>query len=524
MKPILLPHCFHVHFRPLSFAKKAISLTAALLLVLFTWAQDMPSFVKDSLDTYVTHSLAQWQVPGAAVCIVKNGKVVLMKGYGMKELGGKDPVDENTLFMIGSNSKAFTATALAILDAEKKLSLNDRVTKWIPEFRLQNRLAGEQAILRDLLCHRIGFQTFQGDFTYWTSNLSRNEVIEKMSHIKAVHDFRTTWGYTNAAFLTAGQIIPKATGQPWEDFIKQRIFDPLGMSRTLALSRDLPAATNKCTPHTLVNGQIAKIPYCFIDNLAPAGSISSSVSDMSKWVLMQLGNGMYEGKEIIPVAAVAQTRQPQSILGNGGSRFNTSHFLLYGLGWFLQEYCGRELVWHTGGVNGFVTSVTLVPEEKLGIIVFTNTDNNTFYEALKWEILDAYLGNQYRNYSGLFLKNHLAQEASLSSDRKRMDDSVALHLPPALPLQAYAGSYYNDLYGDMNIAVEQGGLVMHFSHHPHMVARLGALGGHRFFCIFSDPEFGTAVFPFAVENGKVKSVHVKVADFVEYTPYDFVKK
>src|SRR6476619_2257314 len=159
-----------------------------LLLISFSvTAQNdsMPSFVKDSMDNYVNRALADWQIPGAAVCIVKNGKVVLMKGYGVKEMNGTGKVDENTLFMIGSNSKAFTATALAMLDNEKKLSLDDKVTKWIPEFKLDNTAAGEQAIIRDLLCHRIGFQTFQGDFTYWTSDLTRKEVIEKMSHIKA---------------------------------------------------------------------------------------------------------------------------------------------------------------------------------------------------------------------------------------------------------------------------------------------------------------------------------------------------
>ena len=202
-------------------------LTFSLLLIcLHTYSQtdSLPSFIKDSLDDYVNKALTDWQIHGAAVCIIKNGKVVVMKGYGVKEINGNSKVDENTLFMIGSNSKAFTATALAMLDADKKISLDDKVTKWIPQFKLDNKAAGEQAIVRDLLCHRLGFQTFQGDFTYWTSNLTRSEVIEKMSHIKAQYPFRTKWGYTNAAFLTAGEIIPKATGMQWEDFITQKIF------------------------------------------------------------------------------------------------------------------------------------------------------------------------------------------------------------------------------------------------------------------------------------------------------------
>ena len=409
---------------------------------IFSQTDSLPAFVRDSLDSYVTRALTDWEIPGVAVCIVKNGKVVVMKGYGVKDYDTKEKVDANTLFMIGSNSKAFTATALAMLDADKKLSLDDKVTKWIPEFKLDNKAAGEQAIIRDLLCHRIGFRTFQGDFTYWTSNLTRHEVIEKMSHIKATYLFRTTWGYTNAAFLTAGEIIPKATGMQWEDFIKAKIFDPLDMKSTLALSKDFPNAPNKCSPYTKAEGKLVKIPFCLIDNLASAGSIGSSVSDMSHWVMMQLDNGRYNGQQVVPSQAIAQTRVPHSILGNGGVIFNEGHFALYGLGWFLQEYCGRKIVAHTGGVNGFVTSVTLIPEEKLGIIVFTNTDQNSFFEALKWEIMDAYFGKPYRNYSNVYLANYKTQlNAELKKDQM-LKDSAALHLKTELPVTSLHGKLF----------------------------------------------------------------------------------
>jgi CubicO group peptidase (beta-lactamase class C family) len=504
---------------------KKITTGLLLLLVNIAAAQDsIPSFVKDSLDVYTIRALQEWQVPGAAVCIVKDGKVVLMKGYGVKEINGTDKVDENTLFMIGSNTKAFTATALAMLDADKKLSLDDKVTKWIPSFALDNKAAGEQAIIRDLLCHRIGFQTFQGDFTYWTSDLTRAAVIEKMSHIKAMYPFRTTWGYTNAAFLTAGELIPKVTGLQWEDFIKDSILIPLGMNNTLALSKDFPAAANKCQPHTMADGKLVKIPYCSIDNLAPAGSISSSVNDMSKWVLMQLNNGKADGKQVVPASALMQTRTPHSILGNGGHMFNKGHFALYGLGWFLEEYSGRKIISHTGGVNGFVTSVTLIPEEKLGILVFTNTDQNSFFEALKWEILDAYLGNPYRNYSKIYLNYTQIQNTDAAKKDKALRDSVALKPAASLPLTAYTGNYFNDVYGDMSVVMENKELRMKFSHHPNMYAKLEALGGNRFYVTFSDPIFSKAIFPFKTANGKVTGVTVKVADFVEYNPYEFVKK
>ena len=290
------------------------NITLALLMIIslkvFSQSDSIPSFVKDSLDSYVNRALTDWEIPGIAVCIMKNGKIVTMKGYGVKDYDTKEKVDENTLFMIGSNTKAFTATALAMLDADKKLSLDDNVTKWIPEFKLDNKAAGEQAIIRDLLCHRIGFRTFQGDFTYWTSDLTRKEVIEKMSHIKATYPFRTTWGYTNAAFVTAGEIIPKASGMQWEDFIKSRILDPLEMKNTLALSKDFPNAANKCSPYTKAEGKLVKIPFCQIDNLAPAGSISSSVNDMSHWVMMQLDNGKYKDQLVVATSAIAANPGP----------------------------------------------------------------------------------------------------------------------------------------------------------------------------------------------------------------------
>jgi len=505
---------------------KKIFLFLLLILSLngFSQTDSIPSFVKDSLDSYVNRALTDWEIPGIAVCIIKNGKVVMMKGYGVKDYDTKEKVDENTLFMIGSNTKAFTATSLAMLDADKKLSLDDKVTKWIPEFKLDNTAAGEQAMIRDLLCHRIGFRTFQGDFTYWTSNLTRSEVIEKMGHIKATYPFRTTWGYTNAAFLTAGQIIPKATGMQWEDFIKSRIFDPLEMKSTLALSKDFPNAPNKCSAYTKSEGKLVKIPFCYIDNLAPAGSIGSSVNDMSHWVMMLLANGKYNGQQVVSAGAIAQTRTPQSFLGNGGTIFNEGHFALYGLGWFLQEYCGRKIVSHTGGVNGFVTSVTLIPEEKLGILVFTNTDQNDFYEALKWDIMDAYFGKPYRNYSKVYLGFDKPRFDQEQKKDQALKDSVAIHLKTELPLQGYTGNYFNDVYGNMSVVLENGALKMKFSHHPDMYALLESIGGNRFYATFTDPEFSKAIFPFHVEGGKVKSVTVKVADFVEYNPYEFTKK
>src|ERR1700759_2514658 len=280
-------------------------------------AQDVNrnKFISDSLNLYISRALTNWRIPGAAVCIVKDGKVVLTKGYGIKELGLNNKVDENTLFMIGSNTKAFTATALAMLQVQGKLSLDDKVTKYLPEFKLNDQYASHEAIVRDLLCHRIGFRTFQGDFTFYNTDLTREQVIEKMSHVKAAYAFRTNWGYTNSAFLTAGQIIPKVTGKPWEIFLKDNIFAPLGMSNTLALTADMPKSLNRTVPHTLIDGRLSPIPYAQLDGMAPCGAICSSINDMSKWVMALLNDGKVGPRQVIPAAAIQATRQPQDIVG-----------------------------------------------------------------------------------------------------------------------------------------------------------------------------------------------------------------
>jgi len=503
---------------------------SSLLLILFFTAvtihsqeTHLPSFVKDSIDIYVNRALIEWKIPGVSICIVKDGKIALIKGYGVKEAGTNDKVDENTLFMIGSNSKAFTATALALLEAEKKLSLDDKVQKWLPDFKLYDPWVAKEAIISDLLCHRLGFETFQGDFMFFDTDLSTADMRERFGKLKPLYGFRSKWGYTNAAFMTAGEIIPKVTGKSWAEFLKEKIFLPLKMNNTLALSKEIISASNKASAHTVWRGELKKISYGNIDGMAPAGAISSSANDLSRWVIMQLNNGKFEDKEIVPASAIAKTRSPHSILGNGGTMFNTGHFALYGLGWFLEEYNGKKIVSHTGGVNGFVTSVTLIPEEKLGIIVLTNTDANNFYEALKLELMDAYLGLPYRNYSNRMLLNQKISNTQMEKMLAAKKDTINSKPKTDLALNAYAGEYLHELYGKMNIKLENGELIMRFEHHPNRYSKLEALGGNRFLSTWNDPMFGVKVLPFTVENGKVKSLTVRVADFVEFTPYEFIK-
>ncbi|HWD87010.1 MAG TPA: serine hydrolase [Mucilaginibacter sp.] len=507
--------------------KKLQLLLISIIIVTSASAQhaDRSKFIKDSLDNYINRAMTGWRIPGVAVCIVRDNKVVMMKGYGIKELGLNNKVDENTLFMIGSNTKAFTATALAMLQTEGKLSLDDKVTKYLPQWKLEDPLATQMAIVRDLLCHRIGFRTFQGDFTFYNTDLTRDQVMEKMSHVHAAYPFRTKWGYTNSAFLTAGQIIPVVTGKPWETFVREHIFAPLGMGNTVALTADITKSLNRTVPHTLVNGQLTTIPYCQIDGLAPAGAISSSANDMSKWVLALLNEGKVGQRQVIPWAAIQATRQAQDIVGSNTHPDGETDYVLYGLGFEIEDYHNHRIIMHTGGVNGYLSSVTLVPKDHLGIIVLTNTDQNDFFEALKWEIMDAYFGRPFSDYSGKYLTYFKSQQDAEKAKDKKLHDTIAMNPQPALPPSAYVGKYNNDLYG--NMTVTQGAnndLEMRFEHHTRMYAKLQPLGGNRFYVTFSDPILGKAIFPFTAKDGKVTGVRVKVADFVEYDPYDFVKQ
>jgi hypothetical protein len=277
-------------------------------------------------------------------------------------------------------------------------------------------------------------------------------------------------------------------------------------------------------PHTLVNGQLTAIPYCQIDGLAPAGAISSSANDMSKWVLALLNDGKVGQRQVIPWAAIQATRQAQDIIGSETHLNGETDYALYGLGFEIEDYHNHRIVMHTGGVNGYLSSVTLIPKDHLGIIILTNTDQNDFFEALKWEILDAYLKLPFSDYSSKYLAYFKSAMDAEKAKDKKLHDTIAMNIPPALPPAAYVGKYTNDLYGSMTVT--QGAnndLEMRFEHHPRMFARLQPLGGNRYYVTFSDPILGKAIFPFTIEGGKVTGVRVKVADFVEYDPYDFTK-
>src|SRR5580704_7146372 len=372
-----------------------------------------PAFIRDSMDSYIQKGLKDWNLPGLAVVIVKDGKVVWMKGYGVKDIQTNKPVDENTLLMIASNTKLFTGSSLAMLETAGKISLDDPITKYFPAYRLYDSTSTKLVSIRDMLSHHIGTKTFEGDFTFWNTSLSREEIMRRMRFLKPPYHFRQEFGYCNSCFLTAGQIIPIVTGESWEQFVQKNFIGPLSMNQTLVLSTGVADQLNVATPYTTsYSDNLNKVPFDNWNNLAPAAAIISNVNDLSHWLFMQLDSGRYQGKEIIPWEALQKTRIANSWVRSKKSPIYPTHFEGYGLGLFMADYAGRQIYWHTGGAGGMVSNVCFIPEEHLGIAILTNNDNQYFFEDLRYQILDAYLGVPYVNRSLQNLPGFLEQASA----------------------------------------------------------------------------------------------------------------
>jgi CubicO group peptidase (beta-lactamase class C family) len=496
-----------------------------LLLLLFLpgWAAAQPGFITDSLQVYIEREMKRWTVPGLTITIIQDGKVAVMKGFGITDLDTKKPVDENTLFRIGSCTKAFTATATAMLQEDKKLSLDGKVTEYLPSFSLNDPCITQQVIVRDLMCHRMGFRTFQGDFVNWNSNLTSEEVIDNLRNLEPPFPFRTTWGYNNAGFVAAGEIIRKISGSPWDVFLKNRVFDPLQMSRTSATTAAITADQNAARAYTMVNDQLTRIDYDHIDNLGASASINSSARDMANWILMLLQNGKFLEKEVVPAKALSETFKSHSITGDSYSKlFPSRHFQNYGLGWALFDYGGKRIISHNGGIYGFVTNVTIIPELNCGWFVSTNTDQNSLYTAIQYQLLDALTGQPYKNYSDVFFANKAKGEEEERQQRASWKEATAKKNPPPLPLKSFAGDYVNKAYGKITLEEKKNQLLIRFSRHA-MTATLEHLADGNFLCTYSDPEFGVVEVPFTLANGEVSGLTLSCNTFIDYMSYVFEK-
>lgn len=424
-------------------------------------AQNVP---QPGFDEYINKALTDWEVPGAAIAIIKDDKIIFARGYGVRELGKDAPVNERTLFAIGSSSKAFTAASLAMLVDEGRIKWDDLVTKHLAGFELYDAYASQQMTVRDLLCHRSGLER-GADAMWYGSSFGREEIIRRVRFLKPSWSFRSHFGYQNIMFLTAGQILPAVAHRSWDDFVKEQIFTPLGMKESNTSTNDLKGLDNVATPHSKIENEVKPIPWRNIDNIGPAGSINSNAWEMAQWVRLQLGEGSFEGKRLISSAALKEMHKSHTIIdANFPATLvaQEAHFISYGLGWFLHDYRGRKIVEHGGNIDGMSALVAMVPEEKLGLVVLTNLNGSSLREALMYKIFDIYLKQPEKDWSAEILKIIKACEAQGKEAEKRQIEARVKDTRPSLALEKYVGSYQDEMYGEANVTLQNGKLVAQY--------------------------------------------------------------
>jgi len=457
------------------------------------------------LDAYISKAREDWQVPGVAIAIVKDDRVVFAKGYGVLELGKPDKVDENTLFAIASNTKAFTAAALAVLVDEQKLSWDDRVQTYLPYFELYDPYVSHDFRIRDLLCHRSGLRTFGGDLIWYGTPYSREEVVRRARFLKQAFPFRSGYGYSNIMFIAAGEVVAMASGRSWEDFIRERFLTPLGMKRTVLSVKDQAGRANVATPHAEPEGQLRAFPWRDWQNTVPAGGIISSVADLAQWLRLQLARGAYEGKSIFSErqSRVMWTPHVSFVPGRSSEERNPYVRLSgYGLGWQLSAYRGTPMAQHGGAYDGMVSQIGILPDKQVGVVVLTNS-TTALADALVYKALDVYLGNDDRDWSGEGLQRSRQEKQRKSEEQVRADSQRVRNTKPSLPLENYVGTYGGPMYGDAEVKLENGNLVLVFLPNRELTGNLT----HWHFDTFevkwrtAFPWFGKGKVQFLLDNG-----------------------
>jgi CubicO group peptidase (beta-lactamase class C family) len=478
------------------------------------------------LDSYVANSMQAFDVPGTALAIVKDGKVLVAKGYGVRKMSAPTPVDEHTMFGIGSNTKAFTTAALASLVDSGKLSWDDPVYQRLPGFVMYDPYVSHEMTIRDLLTHRSGMGLGEGDLLFWPrSTYTRDEIIYRLRFMKPVSSFRSQYAYDNLLYMTAGQIIPAVIGVSWDDYIRQRIFAPLGMNHSNVSNATFKSGDDYAFPHERVDGKLLQvIPFERLDNVGPAGAINSCAADMAKWVQLQLSHGKFVDSDgrLFSEQQSKEMWSPQTIIPVGDPPVALAalkaNFADYALGWSLRDYHGRKLIGHTGGVAGFVSRVMLVPEENLGVVVLTNAEEEGAFNSILYHVLDHYFGLPPTDWIAAFKSVKVMQQKDAAETMKNAEAARVADSKPSLPLEKYAGTYNDAWYGPITIRLDDGGLVITFDHTPTMIGDLQHWQYDTFKAHWRDRTIEDAFVTFALTaDGGVESARMAavspLADF-----------
>ncbi len=414
--------------------------------------QEIPAL--QDLSSYIEESRQLFGVPGLAVGIIKDGKVVMNRGFGLRHAGQEAQVDSLTVFGIASCSKAFTAAAMAMLADDSLLQWNDRVTEHLPWFQLSDTCTTREMRVEDLLSHRSGLQTFDGDLLWYGTGYSREEVVKRIRYREPSYSFRNQYGYQNVMFIAAGEVLEEVTGDSWDQFLADRIFNPLGMASSTTSNGHFTPAMNLAYPH--IDGK--PLEFLDYDNCGPAASINTCSSDLLRWVKMWLGKGSRNGTTLFSESQYYKMTAPHTLMNSGrGEEVGGTHFRTYGLGWFMFDYKGRKVIQHGGGLPGFHSKVVLVPEDSLGVVILANQLSG-LVEALYQKILNHYLEGPDTDWARLYYDYQKKGEARNQAREEERNATRARDTSPSHDLYAFTGTYEDTMYGKAMVVLEDGRL------------------------------------------------------------------
>lgn len=488
------------------------------------------------LEADVTRAMKVFDVPGIAIAIVKDGKVVTARGFGVRKLGEPAPVDARTLFEVASNSKAFTAAALAMLVDEGKLAWDDPVTKHLPDFQMYDAYVTHEMTVRDLLTHRSGLGLGAGDLLWWpTTTFTTDEIIQKLRYIRPATSFRNSYAYDNLLYIVAGKIIAQKAGKPWGDAVRERILKPVGMNATTTSLADNAGNPNVSNAHSKIDGKIAAVKAMPVANAIGAVGINTNAEDIARWMTVLLDEGRIadakdaQGKDMRLYSAkqaremwTAQT--PMRISEPRPSLASTKpNFLAYGLGFQLRDYKGRKVALHGGALQGFYSRVLLVPEEKLGIAILTNAESGGALTSLQYRLLDQYLGAAPSDWIKLVGDAETEMHEKDLAAQKKASATRAAKSQPSLPLAAYDGEYQDAWYGTLSIKTVGGKHVMSFTRTPDLTGELEHFQHDTFIVRWKERNFNAdAYVSFALNpDGSIERMKMAPVSSETDFSYDF---
>ena len=479
------------------------------------------------LDAYYAKALKDWNVPGMSIAIVKDGKIIFAKGYGTKEMGKTNLPDENTIYAIASNSKAFTSAIVGQLVDEGKLSWDDKIKKHLTYFEMSDPWVTNEATLRDALSHRIGLTTFGGDLLWYRSNLNAKEIIAHLKYLKPSYSFRAGYGYSNLMYIATGELIEQVTGKTWAENVQSRFFNPLGMTRSIVGTKGVSKMENVATPHLYVDNAHKPMPWEDWSHVAATGGILSSVKDISQWMMFQMNHCIWKNDTLISKSSHNMMWTPHNaFVVDHMSTTKTGDFSTYGLGWGLSEYNGKFRVSHTGGYSGMVSAVAMLPDEHLGVVILTNGIRSVFAPLVNYTF-DQFIKAPARDWSKEYLDRNRAAIDTRIADRMK---ARVQNTSPSLPQEKYAGEYYTPAYGNITVDSKDGKMKIAFEHSPDLTATLEHWHYDTWKLNWDNPQviawftFGTVKFN-ADNNGMVTGISFDVPnDDFWFTELDAVKK